>query len=157
MVATIFGRPFLKRFALLCYQTVLCPVCPVSLRRWCTVAKGWMDQDETWHACRPRPWPHCVRWWPSSPSPKGAQPPIFGAYLLWPNGWMDGLRCHFVWRYASARPRPLCVRWGPSSPSPKRGRPQTPNFRPMSIVAKRLGGSRWHLAWMWASAQATLC
>jgi len=23
--------------------------------------KGWMDQDETWHAGRPRPWPHCVR------------------------------------------------------------------------------------------------
>jgi len=21
--------------------------------------------------------------------PKGAQPPIFGPYLLWPNGWMD--------------------------------------------------------------------
>ena len=36
---------------------------------------GWMDQDETWHAGRPRRWPHCVRWGPSSPSPKGAQPP----------------------------------------------------------------------------------
>ena len=23
------------------------------------------------------------------PSPKVAQPPIFGPYLLWPNGWMD--------------------------------------------------------------------
>jgi len=23
------------------------------------------------------------------PSPKGAQPPIFDPYLLWPNGWMD--------------------------------------------------------------------
>jgi len=22
---------------------------------------GWMDQHETWHAGRPRPWPHCVR------------------------------------------------------------------------------------------------
>jgi len=32
-----------------------------------------------------------------------------------------------------------------------------PNFRSMSIVAKRLGGSRWHLAWRWALAQATLC
>jgi len=26
---------------------------------------------------------------PSSPSPKGAQPPNFGPYPLWPNGWMD--------------------------------------------------------------------
>jgi len=31
----IFGRPFVKRFAP-CYQTVVCPVC---LKRWCTVAK----------------------------------------------------------------------------------------------------------------------
>ena len=23
------------------------------------------------------------------PSPEGAQPPIFGPCLLWPNGWMD--------------------------------------------------------------------
>ena len=23
------------------------------------------------------------------PLPKGAQPPIFGPYLLWPYGWMD--------------------------------------------------------------------
>ena len=38
-----------------------------------------MDQDETWHAGRPQPWPHGVRWGPSSPSPKGAQqpPPTF--------------------------------------------------------------------------------
>ena len=28
---------------------------------------GWTDQDETWHADRPRPWPRCVRWGPSSP------------------------------------------------------------------------------------------
>jgi len=25
--------------------------------------------------------------------------------------------------------------------------PAPPNFRPMFIVAKRLGGSRWYLAW----------
>jgi len=31
------------------------------------------------------------------------------------------------------------------------------NFWPMSIVTKRLDGSSWHLAWKWASAQATLC
>jgi len=34
---------------------------------------GWMDQDETWHAGKPRPWPHCVRWGPSFPSPMGPQ------------------------------------------------------------------------------------
>ena len=83
MVATIFGRPFLKRFALLCYQTVLCPVCPVSLRRWCTVAKGWMDQDETWHAGRPRPGTHCARWGPSSPVPQRGTAPHFSAHFYY--------------------------------------------------------------------------
>jgi len=69
-----------------------CPVCPVCLSD-CDVAVLWpnglTDQDETWHAGRPRPWPHCVRWGPSSPSPKGAQPPIFGPYPLRPNGCID--------------------------------------------------------------------
>ena len=32
--------------------------------------KGWMDQYETRHGGRPRPWPHCVRWGPT-PSQKG--------------------------------------------------------------------------------------
>ena len=33
-------------------------------------------------------------------------------------------------------------------PPPKGG--GAPSFRPMSIVAKRSDGSRWHLAWRWA-------
>jgi len=39
----------------------------------------------------------------------------------------------------------------------QRGKARLPNFRPMSIVAKRLDGSTWHLAWRWALVQATLC
>ena len=31
------------------------------------------------------------------------------------------------------------------------------NFRPMTVVAKRLNGSRCHLVWRWAPAQTTLC
>jgi len=46
---------------------------------------------------------------------------------------------------------------GDPDPLPKRGRSPLPNFRPMSIVAKRLDGSRWHLAYRWALVQATLC
>ena len=38
---------------------------------------GWMDQDETWHAGRPRPWPHCVRRGPSTPARKGHSAPSF--------------------------------------------------------------------------------
>ena len=55
----------------LCYPTVVClsvlSVCDVGLL-W---PNGWMDQDETWRAGRPRPGPHCVRRGPSSPSPNG--------------------------------------------------------------------------------------
>jgi len=40
---------------------------------------GWMDQDGTWHGDGPRSRPHCARWRPSSPSPKGAQLPQFSA------------------------------------------------------------------------------
>jgi len=47
-------------------------------------------QGHTWHGGRPRPRRHCVRWGPSSPPQKGAQPPpIFCPCLLWPNGYMD--------------------------------------------------------------------
>jgi len=46
---------------------------------------------------------------------------------------------------------------GDASPLPKKGTEPLPNFRPMSIVAKQLDGSTWHLAWRWALVQATLC
>ena len=55
-----------------------------------------------------------------SPPPQhgGRDPPIFGPYLLWPNGWMG--------QDTTCRPRYRlhCVRWGPSSPSPKGAHPQ---------------------------------
>jgi len=63
---------------------------------------------------------------PATPSPKGAQPPIFGQYLFWPNGWMDQ---HATWQADRPWPKRHCVRWRPSSPSPKGGR--APNFRPV--------------------------
>ena len=100
----VFGRPFVKRFAL-CYRTVVCLSCPVR-NVGVLWPNGCTDPDETWHEGRPRPRRLCVRWVPSSSPQKGTQPS---------------------------------------------------NFRPMSVVAKRLDGSRWHLAWRWASLQATLC
>jgi len=71
----MFGRPFVKRFAL-CYRTVVlsvltvlsvCPVCNIGIS-W---PNGWMDQDETWHGGRPQPYSHCVR---RGPSPQGHSP-----------------------------------------------------------------------------------
>ena len=62
----IIGRPFVKRFAL-CFVTVVCLSVTLVYRQ------------------------HCVRWGPSSSSPKGTEPPpqFLGPCLLWPNGWMD--------------------------------------------------------------------
>ena len=45
---------------------------------------------------------------------------------------------------------------GDTAPLPKVA--HATNFRPMlSILDKRLDGSRWYLAWRWASVFATLC
>ena len=60
-------------------------------------------------------------------------PPIFGLCLLWPNGWMDQ---DATWYGGRPRRRRHCVRWGPIS-LPERAC-TAPNFRSMSIVAKRL-------------------
>ena len=90
----VFGRPFVKRFAL-CYQTVARPVCPVlSVTVYCgqTVGQIKMKLD-------------------------------------------------------------LQVGLGPDQivldgdPAPPQKGGEAPNFQPMFIVAKRLDGSRWHLAW----------
>jgi len=74
----VFGRPFVKRFAL-CYRTVVCLSCPVR-NVGVLWPNGCTDPDETWRAGRPRPWPHCVRWGPRSSSPKG-HIPQFSAHI----------------------------------------------------------------------------
>jgi len=137
LLLTVFGRPYVKWFAL-CYQTVVClSVCNVHAL-W---PNSWTDQDETWHAGRSQLWPHCIRWGPSSPSPKGAQHPDFRPYLLRPNGCMDQ---DVTWYEARTRSGDFVLDGDPAPPPQKGG--GGPNFRPISIVAKRLDGSRWHLA-----------
>jgi len=88
---------------------------------------------------RPRSWPHCVRWGTSSYSPKGAQPQ-FSAHVY------DGQTAGWI-----KMPLVTAVGLGtgdtvldgdPAAPPQKRTVPQ---FRPMSVVAKRLDGSRCHL------------
>ena len=95
----------------------VCPFLPVS---WWLNSRT--DQDETWHAGKPRPWPYIVRWGPSCRSPKWrAEPPprsIFDPYLVRPNGCRDQDATSYGGR---TRPRQLCVRWGPT-PLPIRGR-----------------------------------
>ena len=105
-----------------------CPVCPV-----CNVGalwpSGWTDQDDTWHAGRPRPWPHCVRWRPSSPSPKEAQPfpqvsdhiccGQMAAWIKMPLGMKIGLS-----------PGDFVLDGDLALPSPKGDRPPFPVFGP---------------------------
>jgi len=52
------------------------------------------------------------------PSPKGGTElsPIFGQFLLWPNGWVHQ---DATWYGGRPQPRQLCVRWGPSYPQKK--------------------------------------
>jgi len=76
-------------------------VCPVmSVLSVCNVRalwpNGWTDQDETWQAGRPQPWPHCVRWGPSSPPPKGHSPPNFRPISVAAKR-LHRSRCHLVW------------------------------------------------------------
>jgi len=117
---TIIGRPFIKRFAL-CYWTTVLSVCDVGAL-W---PNGWTDQDEIWHTGRPRPWPHCIRWGSSSPHEKGHSNPHIRnlrAQAL-PNDCMDQDE---TWHGRRPRPSPNCVKWGPSSPSPKGHSPLPP-------------------------------
>ena len=92
----LFGFSILRFWATVCSPYAIGPlsVCPV-----CNVGVVWpnslTDQDETLHIGRSRPWPHCVTWGPSSPSPKGAHPPIFGPYPLYQSEW------NFVWNIGS--------------------------------------------------------
>jgi len=78
----------------------------------------------------------------SPPKKGGTAPPIF-AHVLWPNGCMDQDATCYGGRHQL---RSHCVTWGTQLPRLKRGT-TAPNFRPMSVVAKRLHGSRCHLVW----------
>ena len=110
----IFGRPFVKRLALFC-QTIVClsvlSVCLSVCNVGALWPKGWTDQDETWHAGRPRPWPHCVGWGPRSPPQKGGGAPNFRPVSMRPDGCIDQ---DTSWYGDRPRPRRHCVRWGPS-------------------------------------------
>jgi len=91
--ATVFKtvRPMLSdRCLSVCLS---CPVCDVRAL-W---PNGWLNQDETWQAGRPRPWPHCVRWGSSCHSPKRAQPPPNFRPISLTAKWLHGSICHLVW------------------------------------------------------------
>jgi len=114
----ILARPFVKQFALRC-QTVVCLSFCMSSNVGVLWPNGWMDQDATWYGGRPRPRPHCVRWGPS-----------------WPhaNGHSSTPSPRKLSRFTDA---------GVTQASLRCLRPYKP--RPVSVVAKRLDGSGYHL------------
>jgi len=63
--------------------------------------------------------------------------PIFGPYLVWPNGWMDE---DTTWYGSRPRPRPHCIRPGLSYP--RKGHSSPPLFGPC-------------LLWPWSPISAT--
>jgi len=101
---------------------------------------SWMDQDGTWHPGRPRSRPHCARWGPSSLPQKGDRTQIFGPFYY---GQTAGCIKMPLGMEVGFGPGHIVLDGDPAPP--KRGGGTTPNFRPMSIVAKRLNGSRCHL------------
>jgi len=113
----IFGRPFLKRFAL-CYQTVVClSVCLSVLSVTLVYCGQTVERIKMKLGMQVGLGPgHIVLDGDPPPLPRrGTAPPIIGRYLLRPTGCMD----QDVTQYG-ARPQPkrLCVRWGPHFPSP---------------------------------------
>ena len=126
---------------------------PPNFRPICIVAKR-LDGSR-WHLA----WrwvsvqPHCARWGPNSPPPKGGGAHQFSAHVYcghmaaWikmPLGTEVGLGPDNI------------VLDGDPAPLSQKGQSPLPNFWPLSIVAKRLDESRWHLAWRWVLVQATL-
>jgi len=115
-----------------------------------------MDQGETWHGCRPWPRPHCVRWGPSAPlhpwtlrrytnyiiiiiiiiTKKGHSNPQFLAHVCCDQtaGWIKML----LGTEVGLGPGDIVLD-GDSAPPPQKKKKgySPPNFRPMSIVAKR--------------------
>jgi len=74
---------------------------------------------------------------------KGAQPPNFRPYLWWPNGWMHQ---YTLGTEVGLGAGDVVSDGVPAAPPPLKGA-HSPNLRPMSVVAKRLDGSRCHFVW----------
>jgi len=101
-----------------------------------------MDQYETWHGGRPRPGHIVLDGDPAVPPQKGHSP-LFSAYICCGQtvGWIKML----LGTEIDLGPGEIVLDGDPALP-PNKGA-QHPQFWLMSIVAKRLHGSRCHLVW----------
>jgi len=131
---TVFGRPFVKRFAL-CYRSVVLSCLSASatfVHCGQRVGRIKMKLGMQVGLCPG----HIGRWGPAPPPLKGHSPPIFGPYLLRPNGSTDQ---DVTWYGGRPRPRRLGDRWGPRSPSPK-GRRAPPKKNSAHVYCGQTAG-----------------
>jgi len=155
----VFGRPFVKRFALWttfftstgstmetnkhktkCYRSVVLSVLSVCLSVTLVYCGQTVGRIKMKLGMQVGLGPgHTVLG-----GDPGPPPPIFGPYLWRPNDCMDQ---DVTWYGGRSQPRRICVRWGPSPLPPKGGGAPLPNFQPISIVAKRLHASKCHFVW----------
>jgi len=111
-----------------------------------------MDQDETWHEGTPHLGHIVLDGDPYPPSQKGHSPQ-FSAHVCY--GQTAGLIKVPFGTKVGLGPGNIVLD-GNTAPLPKRGH-NTPNFRAMCIVVKRLDGLACHLVWRQASALTTFC
>jgi len=90
-----------------------------------------------------RPGDFVFDWDPAPLRKRGRSNPLFfGPRPLWTNGWTDQ---DGTWHGGGVRSSHTALHGDPARLPTTRGR--GPNFRPISIVAKRLDGSRCDLVW----------
>ena len=75
---------------------------------------GWTHGDATWYGCRPQPRGLCVRWRPSPPPKKGAEPPNFWPMFIVAK-WLDGS----LGTKVGLNPGDCVLDGDPASPLPK--------------------------------------
>jgi len=137
-IALVFGRPFVKRFAL-CYQTVVCLSCLSVTFVHCGQTVGRIKMELSMQVGL-GPGHIVLDGDPASPPSKGHSPQFSvhiccgqtAAWIKMPLGVELGIG-----------PGDFVLDGDPA-PSPKRGGAPA-NFQPTSVVAKRLNGSRRHL------------
>jgi len=119
-ILVLFGRPFVKRFALcsplsVCLSALSCPVLSVTLV-CCGQTVGRIKMKLGMQVVFSPD--HTVLDGDPGPLPKEAQPPQFSAhvYCAQTAEWINA-----SWCAGRPRPRLHCARWGPSSPPQKGG------------------------------------
>jgi len=138
---------------------------------------GWMHKDATWYRSSPRPRPHYIRRGSQLSAKGHSSPPVFGPCLLWLRSPIlataELLLKQFALCYRTVACLSVCLSvlscpvymsvcnvgvlwpngltdqaetWHAGTPKGAQP-PQPPNFRPISVAAKWLHRSRFHLVW----------